>query len=227
MSKIAIISAMEEEVTNLFNRIENLRIVKYKNFEFKTGKLGNHDVIVTNGGIGKTNTGIIVALIDSLFEGVDLVVNIGISGGVKGKVNPGEIVISEKLSYSDFDATAFGYEFGQVPRLPKMYFADKNTLEKIRVFGNVGMILTGDKFVTDCKSSSKVINKYFKDENVLCFDMESTAFAQSCHVLGLPFIAIRAISDIIGVNNQVNNYVDYKLTACKKACDCLDIILND
>lgn len=224
--KIAIISAMEKEVTELFEKIQNLEIVKYKNYEFKTGILGKHEVIVTNGGIGKTNTGIIVALMDSLFKGIDLIINLGISGGVKGKVNPGEVVISEKLSYSDFDATAFDYEFGQVPRLPKYYYGDKAILEKIKSFGKVGMILTGDKFVTDESSTNEIIEKHFKGENVLCFDMESTAFAQSAYVLGLPFVAVRAISDIIGVSDQVDNYTDYNLIACKKACALMEEILN-
>jgi len=224
--KIAITSAMEKEVTNLFDKIQNKEIVKYKNFEFKTGKLGKHDVIVTNGGIGKTNTGIIVALMDSLFEGIDLIINLGISGGVKGKVNPGEICISEKLAYSDFDATAFSYEYGQVPRLPRYYYGDKKVLECIKNFGTIGMILTGDKFVTDEISSNDIINTHFNGENVVCFDMESTAFAQSAYVLGLPFVAIRAISDIIGVSGQVDNYTDYNMIACKKACDALEKILE-
>ena len=224
--KIAIISAMEKEVTELFDKIQNLEIVKYKTYEFKTGTLGKHEVIVTNGGIGKTNTGIIVALMDSLFKGIDLIINLGISGGVKGKVKPGEICISEKLSYSDVDVTVFGTEYGAVPYLPKYYYGDKKSLECIKSYGTVGMILTGDKFFTDEKSCNELINTHFTGENVICFDMESTAFAQSAYVLGLPFIAIRAISDIIGVSGQVDNYTDYNLIACKKACDALEKILE-
>ena len=48
----------------------------------------------------------------------------------------------------------------------------------------------------------------FSDLNVLAFDMESAAFAQCAHFYRMPFISIRAISDVIGDESQRNEFLN-------------------
>ena len=37
--------------------------------------------------------------------------------------------------------------------------------------------------------------------------MESACYAQACHKFNIPFVAIRFISDVIGSDGQIENYV--------------------
>jgi adenosylhomocysteine nucleosidase len=76
------------------------------------------------------------------------------------------------------------------------------------------MILTGDSFFIDKVATSKLIDEHFKDDNVMCLDMESTALAQAAYNYNIPYLAIRAISDIIGGSNQSDDYDNNLERAC-------------
>ena len=72
------------------------------------------------------------------------------------------------------------------------------------------------------------MDTYFKDDNVCAFDMESTALAQACYLLEVPFLAIRAISDVIGrKEDAADRYRNYVLEACEKASNLLFEILGN
>lgn len=222
--KVAIISAMQKEIAPFIDKIKDYNDITKDGFVFRTGKYKDIDIVITHGGIGKVNTGIIVTLIHYLFPDLDLIINIGISGGIIGSVAKGEIVISSKLAYSDVDTTAFGDEFGQVPDMPKYFFGDEKTISKINDLGRVGLVLTGDTFMTDKKRINELSEYY--DEKVLCVDMESAAFAHCSYVFNIPFVGIRAISDLVGDENQVEKYIDYNKIACRKVCEALEKILR-
>lgn len=222
--KVAIISAMQKEIDPFIKKIKDLHKITYNGFIFREGKYNNSDIIITSGGIGKVNTGIITTLIYNLFPDIDLIINIGISGGVIGNVNKGDIVISSKLAYSDVDTTAFGESFGQVPNMPKYYIGDEKTIAKIKDIGKTGLILTGDTFMTS-KERIEELQKKFTEDKILCVDMESTAFAQCAYIFNVAFVGIRAISDLVGDDNQIEKYIDYNKIACEKVCNALEKIL--
>lgn len=221
--KIVLISAMQEEIAPITNKIKNIKVLTKKGMKFIFGKYNNHDLICTSSGIGKVNASLTIAIIDSLFENIDLIINIGISGGVYNNIDKGEVVIGTKYSYADADATIFGYEFGQIPRMPRFYYSTHPFLDTIN---NVkkGLILTSDKFMTDINVVND-LKQYFEDD-ILCLDMESTAYAQACYVQDIPFVSIRLISDLIGEENQKEKYIDYEKIACEKAIDILIKILS-
>ncbi|MBO4667589.1 MAG: hypothetical protein J5666_05650, partial [Bacilli bacterium] len=104
---------------------------------------------------------------------------------------------------------------------------DKELIKKIKTKVVYGTILTGDKFFTDFNECEAIVNNHFKDQNVCAFDMESTAIAQACFLLDIPFLAIRAISDVIGKKEDATTrYRNYVEEACKKASVVLFEILN-
>ena len=120
--KIAIISAMKKETKPLIDKMSDLKKTTYLDYDFYQGTLKGNEIIITFGGIGKVNTGIITTIINFLFPNLDLLINIGISGGVLGKVKPGDIV---QLS---FDGTVFRHslfvvETGKIPSLSSIKIA--------------------------------------------------------------------------------------------------------
>ena len=229
--KIAIISAMEKELKDILKLLSNKEEVRVNNYTFYLSKDGKNDLILTVGGIGKVQTGMIMGTLFTNFNNIDLVINLGVSGGIKEKVNPGDVVIGENYCFCDVDATFNAeFEYGQVPYLPKLYNSPIDYLNKIKSqkYDNVvfGDILTGDTFFTDKEAVDKIINKHFSDLNVCCMDMESCAFAEASYIYHAPFLAIRAISDVIGNDNQATEYYDYVLKACEKSTLILMDILR-
>ena len=81
--------------------------------------------------------------------------------------------------------------------------------------------------MVDKDKCDKLINDYFGDLNIMAFDMESAAYAQSCMVMGNNFLAIRYISDVIGMPNQDIVFEEMLKEADRMAMNiCLYILDN-
>ena len=215
--RIAVIGAMEEEVQLIKERLEDVVVEEHNGFDFYVGKYKKLDMIVVVSKIGKVAAGMLTGTLLATYKNIDKVINVGVSGGVNGAVKPGEVVISEKLSYADADVRAFDYVFGQMAGMPLYYEGDQELIKHISSFCYKGTILTADAFQTNSFVTDEIIRKYFLEANVMCFDMESTAFAQSCFHSKIGFLAIRAISDVIGSLGQESQYENTMEMACSKA----------
>ena len=229
--KIVIVSAMEKELVDLLARISNYETKELAKHKFYVAKYKNHDLFMTVGGIGKVQTGLILGTIFLNYTNIDLLINLGISGGVMGKVHPGDVVIGRKYSFADVNATFDGkFSYGQIPYLPKIYESDLKVIKAEELNKNdfiVGDILSGDTFYIDKEETDRITKTYFSELNVCAFDMESTAFAEGCFINNTPFISIRAISDIIGNTDQVEQYKGSLAKAVNNSTDLLIKILNN
>ncbi len=198
--KIGIIGAMDEEISKLKSGIEDMKIVEFKGIVFYTGRLMGRDIVLVRSGIGKVNASICTTLLISHFN-VDRVLFTGVAGGVNPKIKLGDIVISTDLVQHDFDTTTSGGKPGAIPRMDTSVFRADDTLIEVarevayREFGServwLGRILSGDQLIG---SSHKVrwLRDTFKGE---CTEMEGAAVAHVCHLLGVPFLVLRSISD--------------------------------
>ncbi|MBC2851453.1 5'-methylthioadenosine/adenosylhomocysteine nucleosidase [Cetobacterium sp. 8H] len=215
---LGIIGAMNEEVIQLKEEmiLENTREIGGYNF-FKGTLLGKNIVLVECG-IGKVNAAICSTLLIQEFN-VDKVLFTGVAGALNPEINIGDIVVSTDLVEHDFDATAFGYDYGVIPRMEVSKFqADKDLVElaknvaienfgKNRVF--MGTILSGDVFVA---SPDKI--KWLRDTfNGECTEMEGASVAHVCHILNKPFVIIRSISDKANHDANMNFDEFVKLAA--------------
>lgn len=86
--------------------------------------------------------------------------------------------------------------------------------------------MTGDQFITDIDKVDEIVKTYFADFNILACDMESCAIAQSCYLTKVPFIIVRAISDLIGSNNKFEYQTFAPKAALNAALLIEDIIKN-
>ena len=59
----------------------------------------------------------------------DCIINTGSASGVHHSLNVGDVVISTEVRHHDVDATAFDYEWGQVPQMPAAYLPDEKLVE--------------------------------------------------------------------------------------------------
>ncbi|WP_246940631.1 5'-methylthioadenosine/S-adenosylhomocysteine nucleosidase [Bacillus pinisoli] len=206
--KVAIIGAMEEEVQILRGKLENRTEQIIANSEFSTGQLNGLEVILLKSGIGKVNAAMSTTILLQEFK-PDYVINTGSAGGFLHSLNVGDVVISSEVRHHDVDVTAFGYEYGQVPGLPAAFKADQKlvdaAVQAVHELSGVqvveGTIATGDSFMND---PAKVDYVRSKLPELYAVEMEAAAVAQVCHQFNVPFVVIRALSDIAGKESNIS-----------------------
>jgi adenosylhomocysteine nucleosidase len=206
--KIAIIGAMDEEVTLLREKISNSVEEKIAGYEFTLGTLEGKEVILLRSGIGKVNAALSTTLLLERFK-PDYVINTGSAGGLNPALNVGDVVISTEVRHHDVDVTAFGYEYGQVPQLPAAFEADNNLvmiaencakeIEGIQV--EKGLITTGDSFISKPQQAELIKSRFTKLQAV---EMEAAAIAQVAYQFKTPFVIIRSLSDIAGKESNIS-----------------------
>ena len=196
---IGIIGAMEEEVTILKRKLNDMNEINIAHVKFYVGKLNHKEVVLTQSGIGKVNASISTTLLIEKFN-PEVVINTGSAGALDQTLSIGDILVSNHVLYHDANATAFGYEYGQIPQMPKTYTTDPTLLKKTmhvleqqQLNGKVGMIVSGDSFIGSSEQRQKIKQQF---PEAMAVEMEATAIAQTCYQFKVPFIVIRAVSDL-------------------------------
>ncbi len=145
-------------------------------------------------GIGKVNAA--AAAMALVAEGCDCLVNFGLSGGLSS-VARGDFVVGTRYIEHDFDLTSLGYAPCEKPGQTYIYEADPTWLSRIcrcYPFLIKGTIVTGDCFVNDPARRDFLANQF----GAVACDMESAAVVAVAHLAGIPFFALRKISDDAG-----------------------------
>ena len=199
---VGIIGAMDCEVNKLKSKLQNLNETKYGELTINTGILHGHNIILVKSGVGKVNAALCTQYIIDKYS-PDYIINTGIAGGVASGLQVGDIVAGTELVQYDFDVSAIGYAKGYMctgknPDKPTIFYSDKNLLNEFKEAAkgslnvHTGVIASGDTFVSD-KNKKKEIKDTF---NAAAVEMEGAAIAQTATVNCVPFVIIRAISDL-------------------------------
>jgi len=226
---IGIIGAMSEEVEFLLRDMDFERSEVKANMKFSLGIIHNKNVVIVTSGIGKVNAAICAQILIDDFN-VDYVINVGIAGGTKENIYPGDIVIGDNLVQHDMDTSAFGDRIGQIPRLDTFEFkCDKKlvgyAIEACKdIVGHnyfTGRIVSGDQFIASI-DKIKWLNSEFE---CLACEMEGASIAQVCYLNEIPFIVIRSISD--NANNGAHmDYEKFKDIAVENSMNILNNMLK-
>ena len=196
---IALIGAMPPEISLLQENLQNLRSEHMADFDIYCGEYAGKNVVLALSGIGKVNAALSTALV--LQHRPDFVINTGSAGGLGSGLKVGDVVIGTQTAHHDVDVTAFGYAIGHVPRMPARFESDpalcaaaeKAAAAFEHAAVHRGLIVSGDQFVHSSESVAEV-RRHFPDAQAV--EMEAAAIAQSCHRFGVPFVVVRAISDL-------------------------------
>ena len=196
--KFGIIGAMDEEIEHLKELLINREDQRIDQITYYLGNIGSHDVVMVKSGIGKVTASITVMQLHHHYN-VDVIINTGSAGGLDSTLNIGDVVIANELRYHDVDVTNFGYEIGQMAGMPVAYTPTEEWIKKCQTSVQEldincysGLIVSGDQFINDNQKLLKIKGKF---PHVFACEMESTAIAQTCYHIGLPYLIIRAISD--------------------------------
>lgn len=222
---IGIIAAMEDEMSILLDKLNLSVYEQVCGCRFYLGKVNETDVVLTTCGVGKVNAAIAATVMIEFYE-CKLIINTGIAGGITG-VNTKDVIIGSKLMYHDFDVTAFGYEYGQVPGMPKSFMPTldsvimfKKILNELGIDYKEAVIYSGDKFVT-----SKDVLANVDTSMPSIAEMEGAAIAHVCVKSGIDFIVVRYVSDIVGKTSQIDDYKTFEKEMATRSSEiCLHIL---
>lgn len=208
MKRIGIIVAMQEELEEIKEYVEDINEKEIRHITFIEGKVEEKKVVLVQCGIGKVNAAMVTqALIDSY--NIEYIVNIGVAGALNPMLNIGDVVIADKLIQHDFDITAFGHSKGYITGVGDFIQTDENLRNKLEKLNHnnkdneykikLGIIASGDIFCTDIEMKNKIYSKFDAD----CVEMEGAAIAQVCYLNEIPFVVMRSISDSPNGKNAI------------------------
>lgn len=213
----AILSALPQEQSGLLASLQQPERIAHAGRVFHRGTLHGQPVVLALSGIGKvaaaTTTG---ALIERL--GATRIVFTGVAGGVGSGVQVGDVVVAQDFVQHDMDASPL-FARWQVPgyaavRLPcdvpltallsgavsaclesaKGHFDHEFMDHAPRL--HQGLVASGDRFVS-CAQVARALREPLlaAGHDVMAVEMEGAAVAQVCVDYGVPFAAVRTISD--------------------------------
>ena len=205
IKRIGILGAMDSEVETLKNTLQDRKELQAAGMTFYYGTLAGFPAVVAQCGIGKVCAAMGAQAMIDHFTLIGLI-NTGVAGGLHRDLEVGDIVLSVDAIQHDFDVTAFGYPKGYISGMgpsdrPSRFVADEGLKEIFRAVAS--SILVGQKFIEGTIVSGDVFvdNTELKRELIAQFDasaaeLEGAAIAQVAHLNHLPFLVIRAISDL-------------------------------
>lgn len=225
--KIGIINAMQKEHEQLVALLSESENTTNGRFGFVEGRLGKHEIVLMESGIGKVNAAVGTTELIRLYR-PDYIINTGVAGGIDAMAGVMHVVAGERVAYHDVDCGPES-ELGQVQGLPLYYKADPQLLSAaLRIEGETpvhrGLICSGDRFVTS-RNELDAIKKNFPEG--LAVDMESGAIAQVCYLYNVPFMSFRIISDTPGAEGHFDQYLNFWDTMAEKSFRVTKALLTE
>jgi len=219
---IGLICAIEPELAHLRNALADARSESVGHAHFDTGLLDGHSVVLASAGMGKVNTAVVATVLADRFDCRTIVFS-GVAGGLDPALQIGDVVIAERTIQHDAgviqDEKLQTFQAGHVPFINPTsqfgYQVDPTLLGRVRqrldgvtlpplsrtAGGHdrapriaYGTILTGDQFL-HCEATRERLHQEFGG---MAVEMEGGALAQVCDGFGIPWLVIRALSDLAG-----------------------------
>ncbi|HRO80585.1 MAG TPA: 5'-methylthioadenosine/adenosylhomocysteine nucleosidase [Alicycliphilus denitrificans] len=217
----AILSALPEEQGSLVHALAQPGRVMHAGRAFWRGGLQGQPVVLALSGIGKVAAATTATVLAERF-GVERIVFTGVAGGLGAGVQVGDVAVAHGFLQHDMDASPIfprwelpGYGMARMPcdaGLTAMLF-EAASAYLVRGNGGFhpqdpgighshasrvhqGLIVSGDRFVSTSAESGALRQALAAaGHEALAVEMEGAAVAQVCHDYGLPFAAVRTISD--------------------------------
>ncbi|GAB4071836.1 5'-methylthioadenosine/adenosylhomocysteine nucleosidase [Ancylobacter sonchi] len=217
--RVGVLCALEQEVAYLLDNIEHGETHETAGMAFHAGRLDGESVVLARAGMGKVNAAIATTLLIERF-GASAVMFSGVAGGLDPALAIGDVVIADHVVQHDHGYEGpdgfVAYQHGHQPFFnpfeglglsldPALAgrigaaLADFELSPLAATGGAVprihfGRVLTGDQFI----NNEQVREALFRELGGKAVEMEGAAMAQACAAFGVPWVVIRALSDLAG-----------------------------
>lgn len=196
MKEVCIIVAMLKEAEPIVKQFPLITSKKICGKRIFSGKLNGKEVNVIVSGVGKVNAAISTQIAYSHLS-ADVVINIGVAGGLNDRVQIGEIYeIQEAVQY-DFDLREINNtKIGTLDEMSTNYL--RFDITQI----NGKRLATADRF-NDSRTDHMLLTELLEAD---IRDMEGAAIMQACYYSRLECYCYKVISDKFGSGNTVEQY---------------------
>ncbi len=222
---IAILTAIPEEIAAFGAHLVESDRETVAGVRIHHGLLDGRPVVLAESGIGKVNGALAAAILLDRFACRGILFS-GVAGGLDPALSVGDLVIGTAVIQHDYGAMVKGelevFRAGALPfpefRGDLAYLPDPGLIAAARAaFAGAqgvhfGTILTGDSYL-GCGMTRERLFAGFDGRAV---DMESGAVAQVAEAFGVPWLIIRALSDLAGEDSRIDFQV-FARDAAKKA----------
>ena len=208
--RTAIIAAIPQELAGVLAAVPDAQQHTLGGRQFWLGRWHAHELVLATSGMGKVAAGATTALLAAHF-GVQRVLLAGTAGALDAGLNVGDAVAARAFVQHDMDASPL-FPRHEVPLTGRSRFDTDAPLASALVQAaraalptlddgglgleaprvHEGLVLTGDRFVSS-HAERAALKAALPD--ALAAEMEGAAIAQVCSDFGLPFAALRIISD--------------------------------
>jgi adenosylhomocysteine nucleosidase len=207
-----VICAIPQELAHLRTQLVDAVPVHAAHTEFVTGMLDGHDVVLAGSGMGKVNSAVVTTVLADRFACRTIVFS-GVAGGLDPNLAVGDVVIADRVIQHDAglleDHRLQTYQAGHVPFINPTdalgYRVDEallarvvERLEDFPVPVRFGTVLSGDQYL-HCERTRERLHREFGGVAV---EMEGGAVAQVADAFGVPWLVIRALSDLAGRDSR-------------------------
>lgn len=238
----AILSALAQEQRGLLELLTDTRVVHRAGRDFTLGALHGHAVVLALSRIGKVAAATTATTLIEAF-GAKRIVFTGVAGSLSPDVDVGDLVVAREFVQHDMDASPLFARF-EVPLYARMRFACDAGLTA-RLFQasrdalagwpdapagtrvHQGLVASGDRFLSTAASSHGLRRALLEASlHVLAVEMEGAAVAQVCHDYGIPFAAVRTISDSADEHAPVDFQQFVERVAGRYSCSVVSQLLR-
>lgn len=227
--KIAILSAMEEEITPILAHYSK-HPLSYEDIggnRYYLVQAEGHQLILAYSKIGKVHSALSASVM-ILHFGAESLIFSGVAGGLHPKLKVGDLILARELCQYDVDITAFGHPLGFIPQSSVYIQADsklnalaKEVAKEKEIPLHEGIIASGDSFVASEEKKQWIIQNFKAD----AVEMEGASVANVCALLKIPFCILRSISDSADGSAEIS-FDEFLQSSAKRSADFVSAMLQ-
>lgn len=215
--RVGVVAALHQELAAVLARLPHERRQQVGGRDFWLGDWHGHELVAVLARVGKVAAATTATILIERF-GVDRIIFTGTAGGLAPGVAVGDLVVARSFLQHDLDASPL-FPRHEVPLYGQSRFAADSAMtaalaaaaravlaqrdvalgpQALQEFElgaarvHEGLLLSGDRFIATAQASQALRAEL---PDALAVEMEGAAVAQVCHDYGLPFAAVRTISD--------------------------------
>ncbi len=224
MRRIAVFGALDREIRGIRKGLFNPLKISTPGLVGWSGHIGQVEVILISTGMGLANAGSVSRKTLVAFS-PEIVLSIGFASALRPELGIGDLLLSEELVQVSLDGEILSDLFFSDPSLIKGYlgsrkwlvhktlpsaFSDKIEREKktplkfmkmnedLNIY--YGMTLSVEQIIRNKGEKNHLAIRH----QAIGLDMESATVAQEAKALNIPFVSIRAVSDLMDEDLNVD-----------------------